>query len=73
MTAEEMFEKLGYTLTSLLIDLPKYENGDWWIEFKKDKTVTIGNWNEMLGETTWINVDFELINAIQKQIEELGW
>lgn len=70
MTAREMFEKLGYierpkneyyTDAELIYDTKKsfYHS----IYFDKDKTIDVSN----------PIITLDLLKAINKQIEELGW
>lgn len=68
MSADEMFEELGYVKTKA---------NDYWIIYKnfrkdidfnlKHKTIEVGA--EMKSE----EVDIEELQAINKKVEELGW
>lgn len=72
MTAEEMFEELGYiksidreTIKDTLIH---YDNGINRVTFNVDKKYN----SNILFDFNKINID-KLNNAINKQIEELKW
>jgi hypothetical protein len=64
MTAKEMFEKLGYKEDFHIAYIKYYnEKEDKYIWFSKPtKTVEI-----------MFDIDMDLLKAINKQIEELGW
>ena len=76
MSAKEMFEKLGYELKQgvdfLLYVLESKENPDiqYYIEFETDvKTIIIDtNKKDFINDIT-----FKELQAINKQVEELGW
>ena len=69
MSAKEMFEELGfkiykgYTFTTKY-DLIAYTDGDTYIYFYTDKKIEFRN---------DISVDYKIFQAINKQVEELGW
>ncbi len=68
MTAKEMFEKLGYEErkeTTSMTCIKSYINKNHMhiIYFDNDKQIDIGA----------IMITFELLQAINKQVEELGW
>lgn len=70
MTAKEMFEKLGYeyeeSYDKKLIDYyKKYKGLDLEILFNKDA--------QKFSMTYVVEVNIELLQAINKQVEELGW
>ena len=74
MNAKEMFEELGYTLevnNKKKLRYRNFENDNLsLIEiYKKDKVVWFGN-ADIHYE---IEITFEEFEALQKQIEELGW
>ena len=64
MTAKEMFEKLGYKEDFHIAYIKYYnEKKDKYIWFSKPtKTVEI-----------MFDIDMDLLKAINKQVEELGW
>lgn len=76
MRAKEMFEKLGYELKQgvdfLLYVLESEENPDiqYYIEFETDvKTIIIDtNRKDFINDIT-----IKELQAINKQVEELGW
>ena len=76
MTAKEMFEKLGYELKQgvdfLLYVLESKENPDiqYYIEFETDiKTIIIDT-----NHKNFVNdITLKELQAINKQVEELGW
>lgn len=68
MSAKDMFEKLGYqerSESSSLRCVKSYINYKTLniIYFDYDKTIDIGN----------MIISYELLQAINKQVEELGW
>ena len=78
MTAEEMFKKLGYIkyirpVTGGIV----YRKGNFFVEFSAiKKTVVALQMLISLGnDVTYraFEVDVALFQAIQKQLEELGW
>lgn len=84
MTAKEMFEKLGYNelikhksymfyIKPLKIEIPDepfYENDELHLEFNfNDKTVT----KSYGDDNTTHSITLEELQAINKQVEELGW
>ena len=75
MTAKEMFEKLDYewTETSSYIQYNKY-NWKHWI-FKSEITICFWKFsnNISINDELVIDINQELLQAINKQVEELGW
>ena len=76
MKAKEMFEKLGYELKQgidfLLYVLESEENPDiqYYIEFNTDVKIIIIDTNHK----DFINdITLKELQAINKQVEELGW
>lgn len=68
MSAKEMFEELGYKLreeTNCLNCVKSYINKRYMniIYFDSDKTIDV---NSMI-------ITYDLLQAINKQVEELGW
>lgn len=83
MTAEEMFEKLGYTKYTKDITGDRlyrdivYRNQNFFVEFSAIKQTVVAkrmtiNWGNAVNYQA-IEVDVALFQAIQKQLEELGW
>ncbi len=78
MSAKEMFEELGFKLVNNTPLLYQYDDGGYIrnIEFISIfKQVRLSEWetynnNESQGE---YSIDMYLLQAINKQIEELGW
>ena len=73
MKAQQMFEELGYTLyTSEGSDkhIVYYEKGNPWRYIKFINKVVVLSAENGLSRKT---VECELIKAINKQMEELGW
>ena len=75
MTAKEMFAELGYEWqeTNYYIQYTKY-NWKHWI-FRSKTTICF--WKLMkkfsVYDETPLDIDIDLLQAINKQIEELGW
>ena len=68
MSAKEMFEKLGYELEThnkggFKMPMPVYKKDDIYIIFWKKDNIKIGK----------NYIDLDLLQAINKQVEELGW
>lgn len=68
MSAKEMFEELGYEVreeTSSIDTIKCYFNRDvpHHIYFDNDRTIDVGD----------IIISLDLLQAINKQVEELGW
>ena len=73
MKAKEMFEKLGYKLfinADTEICYMSKEN-KWFISFYLDEKVIQCSENDFY--TTSIGITLEELQAINKQVEELGW
>lgn len=70
MNAEQMFEKLGYIKCNDCTNPSYFKKDDpyAWINFN-NKRVAISSQLDLGYES----LDYELIKAIQKQCEELGW
>lgn len=64
MSAKEMFEELGYSYEKKKNEISIWENEIYYITFYLETEEISIN---MFG------LDKEVIQAIQKQIEELGW
>lgn len=79
MSAKEMFEKLGYTYQESYfnqeLDEIKYSKDEKWtpqIHFSlNNKCISVYREDENERKPSWFTVD--LLEAINKQIEELGW
>jgi hypothetical protein len=77
MTAKEMFKKLGFYVHY------KNKDGIWYKEKKGEFFRNVRFNNEfkiidlwlinILGERVDIDISIELLQAINKQVEELGW
>ena len=74
MTAKEMFEELGYTMSSNDWSI------DYWANSKKSffiyKRICFDLVNkEFIAESDYdaMHIDMPTFKAIQKQLEELGW
>ena len=71
--AEEMFKELGYKLfikSNSEICYMEKEN-TWYIKFYLDEKVVLCSENDFY--TTSIAISVEELQAINKQVEELGW
>ena len=72
MKAKEMFKELGYDFgtyeTFLDIRMWKYDKRSNEIDFFINKK----EWTIFLESEEWENID-KIIQAINKQVEELGW
>lgn len=80
MTAKEMFEKLGYELyTDSYYKISyKFKNtisDTYEIEFFKDKKEFVCEWysDSPFEPVKPFNVTLQELQAINKQVEELGW
>lgn len=82
MSAKEMFEKLGYEDTSKEYhNLVRYVKEDAYLNLKREKIICIElNSNEVQIACTYGKYDYgtthlslEELQAINKQVEELGW
>lgn len=72
MTAKEMFEKLGYEKEEYVNQI-FYKNHRQFLEFNKtSKNINIFM-NGCFGHQGFQISDIELLQAINKQVEELGW
>lgn len=71
MSADEMFEKLGYEKKKIHLDLEFYKSKTGYKEITfdlRDRTIAVGNdYNEA------IYFDMQELQAINKKVEELGW
>lgn len=83
MTAKEMFEKLGYEditdsrYKDLMIVYKNSGNVYYEISFMKDyKCFEINPyviWGDTVLQHYFVRLDTKLLQAINKQVEELGW
>ena len=78
MTAKEMFEKLGYVIDINCLGILRYVkhdtnyNIDYYIRFFGDlKEISCNKLEE--NELSIFDIDLNLLQAINKQVEELGW
>ena len=77
MSAKDMFEKLGFYIHAETLDII-------WYKEKKGEFIRNVRFNNefklidlwlinRLGERVDIDISFDLLQAINKQVEELGW
>ena len=71
MSAKEMFEQLGYELTNNEYPEIRYMQKDYCISFYLDDKCIECYHNDFY--TTSCSIELEELQAINKQIEELGW
>ena len=68
-TAKEMFEELGYEPFGKNSKYICYRKNMWFIEFDLDQKCILTS----KPNTTFNLITFEELQAINKQVEELGW
>ena len=70
-TAKEMFEELGYKPFGINTELMSYQNKDkgYYIGFDIKRKKVMAHKPSSL----WIFIELEELQAINKQVEELGW
>lgn len=85
MTAKEMFEKLGYRLVEVfdpineevytnVIQYEKFDGSFYWRIMFNTSTKLIHTSCELYNKTIdFTSIYLELLQAINKQVEELGW
>lgn len=79
MSAKEMFEKLGYTYQEVyfedeLDEINYSENGRWALQIifsLNHKNIIV--YRKYEGKSRPIAISVEILQAINKQVEELGW
>lgn len=78
MSAKEMFEKLGYVIDIDCLGILRYAkhdtnyNIDYYIKFFNDlKEISCNKIEE--NELSILDIDLNLLQAINKQVEELSW
>ena len=80
MTAKEMFEKLGYEIDEendleILYKMKWEISSTYWVAFDKTKKTFSGfrTSDSPFSPTEAFKITVDELNAINKQIEELGW
>ena len=80
MTAKEMFEKLGYEIdeqnnNEILYKMKWERTTTYWVGFDIEcKDISIFETSDSPFEPSKpFNIDMDLLQAINKQVEELGW
>ena len=79
MSADELFEELGYELT--IIRLPRLiyhtKNSDVDSKNKNDRFIEFNNYTMKIdlyrGDGSGLDISFQELKAINKKVEELGW
>ena len=71
-TAKEIFEELGYELVSKNSTIIRYAKDFDRIEFYLSDN-TIGVYDDWYYEQTYNPITLQELQAINKQVEELGW
>lgn len=75
MTAKEMFEEIGYKFITIPMGYNsiRYQKGVKVIYFRSDKVIIPYEEIYDEGVSTEVYLSIPELNAINKQVEELGW